>query len=219
MKKKIAALLFFSFFFFFLPFSMKWSSHSFKWNPPYGYTGDCLVWWLIAKLSPMLTPCWKATKRDKMAYGKDLTLQMSLLSGFEKTIYVTLLLFWKVHEILLQEKYCLFRSSQSAVFFRVHHLETCLDCYIVTICLTERTLHWQYATYCLETESVINPALPPFRWFNSRHSTCHSSWQAVYLENRYPASVKHCMHFRSRQLTQPICTKIQKDTMLILLLY
>lgn len=26
-------------------------------NPPHRQTGDCSMWWLIAKLSPMLTPC------------------------------------------------------------------------------------------------------------------------------------------------------------------
>lgn len=70
-------------------------------NPPYGYTADCSMWWLIVKLSPTLTPCWRVTKRDKMAYGKDLTLQMSLLFGFERIICALFLfLFWRVHEIL-----------------------------------------------------------------------------------------------------------------------
>lgn len=74
-------------------------------NPTYGYTGDCSNVVADCKASSTADPCWRATKSDKMAYGKDLTVQMSVLSAFEQTIYVTYLLLWKVHEILLQEKH------------------------------------------------------------------------------------------------------------------
>lgn len=178
-------------------------SHHLVWNeahiisngkPPHGYTGDCSMWWLIAKLFPMLTPCWRVTKRDRMAYGRDLTLQMSLLSGFEQTVYGTFLLFFllKGHEILLQGKNCLFRVE--SVVLEIHHLETCFfffSSWLSRICerlyalLKEHYIYnLQYATLCLETEKGgVNPAHIPLRWSNSRHSTCHSSWQAVYLEN------------------------------------
>lgn len=63
------------------------------------------MWWLIAKLAPMLPSCWRVTKSGKVAHGKDLTVQMSVLSAFEQTVYVTYLLSWKVHEILLQRKH------------------------------------------------------------------------------------------------------------------
>lgn len=114
---------------------------------PLGYTGDCSVWWLIAKLSEMPTSCWRATKRDKMAYSKDLTLQMSLLPGFEWTIYVSFLLFCKVHKILLQGEYCIFKSSQPTVlsiFSTAHFIWK-------DVCVVKLWLSWIRVSFFLLT--------------------------------------------------------------------
>lgn len=94
------------------------SFHHLEWNeapiisngkPPYGYTGDCSMWRLIAKLSPRPTPCWSVTKRDEMSYSKDLTSQMSLLSGVKWTIstsffFYSCIFFSELHQIFLWGK-------------------------------------------------------------------------------------------------------------------
>lgn len=145
--------------------------HHFVWNEAhiisnenlrYGYTGDCSACWLIAKLSPLLTPCRRVTKRDKMAYGKDLTFQRSLLSSLP--------LFWKLQEPSSKGNTAPVKSG--TVFFKIQH--------VLNVAF--------WASGLCERLCLIYGAL---NLQHSHTSTCHLCWQAAYLEKsiRYPASV------------------------------
>lgn len=100
-----------------------------------------------------------------MAYGKDLTLQMSLLLDFERTIYVTFLLFFgkylqssfrentaSVSQVSRQN------SLKSIIWKHVWIVTSSLSgicerlCYVL---LKEHHIYnLQCATFCLETERV-----------------------------------------------------------------
>lgn len=92
-----------------------------------------------------------------MAYGKDLTSQMSLLSGREQTIYVTFFLFLgKNMKSSFRENPASTSQGSLQYSLKADHLETCLGCYVVTVwnlgqtllCLVEGTI---CNFFCLET--------------------------------------------------------------------
>lgn len=167
--------------------------HHFVWNEAhiisnenlrYRYTGDCSACWLIAKLSPLLTPCRRVTKRDKMAYGKDLTFQRSLLSSLP--------LFWKLQEPSSKGNTAPVKSG--TVFFKIQHVLNVAfwaSGLCERLCLIYGALNLQHVSFGPETQSTVNPTLLSLRRCNSHTSTCHLCWQAAYLEKsiRYPASV------------------------------
>lgn len=168
MTKAAVFFLFFSSFFYFFFTILVWNEAQIisNGNPPYGYTGDCSEWWLIAKLSPMLNPCWRTTKRDKMAYGKDLTLQMSLLSSCEQTIYVTFFLFLEKNmKSSFRENPASTSQDSLQYSLKANHLETCLACYVVTVwnlgqtllCLAEGTI----CNFCVLRQSEWCKSRPP----------------------------------------------------------
>lgn len=75
-------------------------------NPTYGYTGDCSNVVADCKANSTADLMLKNHKewQSGLRQGFDCT-NVSVLSAFEQTIYVTYLLLWKVHEILLQGKH------------------------------------------------------------------------------------------------------------------
>lgn len=178
------------FFFFGNHFSSKWSSNNFKWKPSLW-----IHWWLLrvvtdCKAISNAEPLPKNHKEGQNGLRQrfDFTNESSFWSWTDHLCYF-LPFSWKEHEILLQRKSCLYKSRQSTIllksrsFGNMFGLLRC-DCLesgtdFVMSCWRDNMqlfLSW-------DSVSGVNPALLPLRWSNSRHSGCHSSWQAVYLEN------------------------------------
>lgn len=95
-----------------------------------------------------------------MAYGKDLTLQMSLLSGTDHLCYFPLLFgkctkssFWKnaasLGQVSLQ---CSFKSH---IWKHVWVVTLLFGICESLLHFSEGELHLQYATFCFETERLL----------------------------------------------------------------
>lgn len=157
-----------------------------------------------------------------MAYGKDLTLQISLFFlvlnrpfFLESTSKSSL----KENTASLSQV-GLHYSFKSIIWKHVWVVTLWLSgIYEILLCLKKHYIYnWQHATLCLET---VNSALLPLRWSNSRHSTCHSSWQAVYLENSIlvPSICVAPQAFQRQTANTANLNQDTKNTMLIFPLY
>lgn len=116
--------------FFFKPFRMKWSSYHLKRK-----TSSWIHWWLLGVVADCeaistSTPHRRATKRDKMAYGKDLTVQIGFLSGFWTDNLCFLLIFFMIYMkfSLRENTVSTSQASLQYCLFSTLHLERCL-CY------------------------------------------------------------------------------------------